>query len=564
MRKYEGLRAAEMPDIIRALPELHYPERLNIARALLEGALTKGFGARVAYHCNGRRFTYAMVHREVHRYANALRRLGVREGEAVVLRQQDSAELIFSILAVQAIGAIAVPTYAQLRAQDLAYRINDSGAGIMLVDSALLAEAQELPSACATLRHIVVASAALSGEAVTGSPHETRRAQDHDPTSRFVSLASLLEDGDPRVDYADTHAEDVTLILYTSGSTGLPKATSHAHADLLATPDSYRDYCLGMQADDVVAGPPAIPFALGLDFFVLYTLRSGASAVLSPDKTPHALLAAMVTFGVTIVVGVSTYYNRLGQLICERGLKLPALRIALCGGEPLPLEVERAWAQATGVPLEQFLGTTELLNIFIGLRHGATSPKPGAMGRPVPGYEVSIRDVDTFQPVRCGAPGLLCVRGPTGTRYLNNPEAQSKTVRDGWNVFQDLVAWDEDGFLVYLARRDEMIVSGGHSISPVEVEQVLMQHPYVAECACTAAPDRTGRRPSIVKAYIVLKSAIDRTETTKRELQDFFKRSAPPFMYPREIEFTDSLPRTLNGKIQRLELRRLAARDAQA
>ena len=135
MRKYEGLRAAEMPDIIRALPELHYPERLNIARALLEGALTKGFGARVAYHCNGRRFTYAMVHREVHRYANALRRLGVREGEAVVLRQEDSAELIFSILAVQAIGAIAVPTYTQLRAQDLAYRINDSGAGIMLVDS---------------------------------------------------------------------------------------------------------------------------------------------------------------------------------------------------------------------------------------------------------------------------------------------------------------------------------------------------------------------------------------------------------------------------------------------
>ena len=125
----------------------------------------------------------------------------------------------------------------------------------------------------------------------------------------------------------------------------------------------------------MVAGPPAIPFALGLDFFVLYTLRSGASAVLSSDKTPQALIAAMVTFGVTIVVGVSTYYNRLGQLICERAMKLPKLRIALCGGEPLPIEVERAWARATGVPLEQFLGTTELLNIFIGLRHGITPPE---------------------------------------------------------------------------------------------------------------------------------------------------------------------------------------------
>ena len=141
------------------------------------------------------------------------------------------------------------------------------------------------------------------------------------------------------------------------------------------------------------------------------------------------------------------------------------------------------------------------------------------------------------------------MRGPTGTHYLNNAEAQAKTVRDGWNVFQDLVAWDKDGCLIYIARRDEMIVSGGHSISPVEVEQVLMRHPYVAECACTAAPDPAGLRPSIVKAYIVLKSTVEQSATTKLELQGFFKRSAPPFMYPREIEFKDSLPRTLNGKI---------------
>lgn len=330
----------------------------------------------------------------------------------------------------------------------------------------------------------------------------------------------------------------------------------------MATADTYADYCIGMRPGDVVAGPPAIPFALGLDCFVLYTLRSGASAVLDVDKTPQRLIEAMAAFGVTIVVGVSTYYNRLGQLISERGLRPPKLRMALCGGEPLPIEVERAWASATGLPLEQFLGTTELLNIFIGVRHGVAAAKPGAMGRAVPGYEISIRDADTFAPVPSGTTGLLCVRGPTGTRYLNNAEAQAKTVRDGWNVFQDLVAWDEDGCLVYIARRDEMIVSGGHSISPVEVEQVLMRHPYVAECACTAAPDPAGLRPSIVKAYVVLKSTVEQSATTKLELQDFFKRSAPPFMYPREIEFKDSLPRTLNGKIQRSELRRLAAQAA--
>ena len=539
MRKYAGLPAEQMPEIVRALPELNYPQRLNSSSALLEGALKKGFGARVAYHCKGRTFIYADVHREVHRHADALRKLGVAEGDAVLLRREDTAELIFSILAVQAIGAIAVPTYTQLRTQDLVYRINDSGAKVAIVDAVLLAEAEPLPAACAGLRHLVVAPA--------------------DPAGRFVSLDSLLGDAAPSVNYADTHAQDVALILYTSGSTGQPKATCHDHSDLLATADSYADYCIGMRPDDVVAGPPAIPFALGLDCFMLYTLRSGASAVLDVDKTQQRLIDAMVAFGVTIVVGVSTYYNRLGQIISERRLKLPKLRMALCGGEPLPLEVERAWAGATGVPLEQFLGTTELLNIFIGVRHGAAAAKAGAMGRAVPGYEISIRNVDTFEPVPRGSAGLLCVRGPTGTHYLNNAEAQAKTVRDGWNVFQDLVAWDEDGCLVYIARRDEMIVSGGHSISPVEVEQVLMQHPYVAECACTAAPDPAGLRPSIVKAYIVLKGAIEPSPTTKRELQDFFKRSAPPFMYPREIEFRDSLPRTLNGKIQRSELRRLAA-----
>ena len=164
-----------------------------------------------------------------------------------------------------------------------------------------------------------------------------------------------------------------------------------------------------------------------------------------------------------------------------------------------------------------------------------------------------------------GAPGLLCVRGPTGTRYLNNPEAQSKTVRDGWNVFQDLVAWDEDGYLIYIARRDEMIVSGGHSISPVEVEQVLMQHPYVAECACTAAPDRDRRRPSIVKAYVVLKSAVDRTETHQARIAGLLQAlGAAVHVSARDRVHGFRLPRTVNGKIQRSELRRLAALDAQA
>jgi 2-aminobenzoate-CoA ligase len=540
MKKYEGLPPEERPTTFQGLPELHYPAQLNIAQSLLEAAISKGFGAKVAYFCSGQRITYDTVRSEVHRRANALRRMGLREGDRIILRQEDTVALIYSVLAVEAIGAIAVPTYVQLRAEDLAYRIDDSSAKAIVVEPKLLGEVEGLRERCPSLRQVLVTPS--------------------DPTGRFSSIESP-SDSAP-FNYADTASDDICLILYTSGSTGQPKGTCHSHADLLSTPDTYSNYCLGLTSQDVIAGPPAIPFALGLGFFVHYTLRSGAAAVLSTDKSAQTLLANVTQFGVTIIVGVSTYFNRLSRLVAEQNLKMPELRLALCGGEPLPVEVEEAWCAASGVVLEQFLGTTEMLNIFLGLRHGISRPKTGVIGRAIPGYEISIRNPDTFELLGEGVPGLLCVRGPTGTHYLNKAEAQHRTVRDGWNVFQDLVAWDAEGYIRYIARHDEMIVTGGHSISPIDVEQILMKHPSVAECACTAAPDRTGERPNIVKAYVVLRESEVASEPLKRDLQEFFKRSAPPFMYPREIEFTQALPRTLNGKIQRSELRRIASLPA--
>ena len=421
--KVASLRAAEIPRSFapcRAQPST----RLNSARALLEGASEKGFGPRTAYHCNGRTFTYADVHREVHRHANALRRLGVGEGEAVLLRREDTAELIFNILAVHAIGAIAVPTYTQLRTPDLAYRINDSGAKVVIVDAALLAEAEPLLNECVSLSHLVVAPA--------------------DPTGRFVSLDSLLEDDAPRVDYADTHADDVALILYTSGSTGHPRppATITRIRWRPPTPTPTTASECGPATSS-----PARPRSHS---------RSGSTASCSTRCDRERQPSRCRQDAATADRGdgrVRRHHRRRGfDLLHSAGpahlrarIEAAEAGMALCGGEPLPIEVERAWASATGVPLEQFLGTTELLNIFIGVRHGVAAAKPGAMGRAVPGYEISVRDADTFAPVPSGTAGLLCVRGPTGTHYLNNAEAQAKTVRDGWNVFQDLVAWDEDG-----------------------------------------------------------------------------------------------------------------------
>jgi 2-aminobenzoate-CoA ligase len=312
------------------------------------------------------------------------------------------------------------------------------------------------------------------------------------------------------------------------------------------------------EPNDVIGGPAALPFALGIAFFVYYPLRFGCSAVLEPDKAPETAMRLMAAEGVSIFVGVASYYTRLLALVRERG-RPPRLRMTLTGGEPLLPEVERGWREATGLALAQFLGTTEMLGCFLGSRHGEDRVPEGAIGTAIPGYECSVRDAATLAPAPAGAPGLLCMRGPTGTLYWNRPEEQRKVVRDGWNVFQDVVVRDAAGFIRYVSRSDDMIVTAGHNVSPIDVETVLIRHPAVAECACVPAPDPGGVRAHIVKAYVVAKDGIAPDATLKRELQDFFKANAPPYMYPREIDFVAALPKTPTGKVQRAELRARAA-----
>jgi 2-aminobenzoate-CoA ligase len=538
LKKYSTMKDADAPAVFYALPELHYPNRLNAVRTLLEEAIANGWGARTAYFHRERAISYDRLRQEVYRYAEAFRRLGVCVGDNVLLRLEDGPELVYAVLAVQAIGACAVPTYVQLRANNLVARAIDCSAKVAIISASLLDDFADVPEQCAALAHVAVVPA--------------------DPTGRFASLDTMLPADASEILYADTDRDDVALILYTSGSTGRPKGTLHNHADLLAICDTYARHCVGMVPGDVIAGPAAIPFALGLGFFIYFPLRFGAAALLDDDKSPEALIASVASRGATILVAVSTYYNRLSRVVATQRLALPSLRMSLCGGEPLPEETDRAWTAATGLVLEQFLGTTELLHIFLGIRHGVDAPRPSAIGRPVPGYEISVRDAVSFEPVGIGRQGLLCVRGATGTCYLNQPEAQAATVRQGWNVFQDVVTADADGFIHFLARHDDIIVSGGHSISPVEVEQILLSHPAVVECACVPARDRSGERPTIVMAFVVVTETVARTARTKQDLQRYFKSAGPPYMYPREIMFMDSLPRTLNGKILRTELRRIA------
>lgn len=536
MRKYAELCPPDAaPELRFDLPELRYPDRLNAPAAVLEAAAAAGWSGRAAFYEDGREITFGDVRRETLRHAAALRSLGIGAGDVVILRLPDTFDLVALVLAVQAVGAVALPTYVQLRAADLAYRAEDSGSRMLVSSAGLLDEA--------------LAAAEARGGALR------LVALPRDPEGRCESFADHLPAGEAPPDYADTDAEELCLLIYTSGSSGAPKGTSHCHRDMLAVGDTYWRHGVSPRLDDIVAGPPSIAFALGFGLFVYFPLQFGHAAVLDPDKSPERALETIARRRVTIFAGVSSYYGALAALAAGGGADLSSLRHAMAGGEPLTEEVERAWNQASGAPLEQFIGTSELLHCFLTSTRPDGRPDPATLGRVVPGWEVAALDPETLVPVADGEPGLLAAKGPTGAVYWNKPEEQAKVARNGWNVFQDLVTRDRRGNFRYLARHDEMIVSAGHNIPPTQVEDVLLRHPAVSECACVPAPDPAGRRAAIVRAHVVPAAGAAPGDALRAELQQHVKRSAPPYMYPREVVFEAALPRTVNGKIRRSALR---------
>jgi 2-aminobenzoate-CoA ligase len=349
----------------------------------------------------------------------------------------------------------------------------------------------------------------------------------------------ILEDIPARGAFApvDTAADDVAIIAFTSGTTGLPKGCVHFHRDLLATCDTFSRHVLDPSPSDVFSGTPPIAFTYGLGGQVLFPMRAGAA--MAPVAKPADLLDTLRTRGVTTLFTAPTAYRAL-----LREDVPDTLRTCVSAGEPLPAAVSDAWYEKTGIRIVDGIGSTEMLHIFIA--SPAREAKAGSCGRPVPGYEARIVG-DEMRTLAPGEVGRLAVRGPTGCRYLDD-ERQTSYVRDGWNLTGDAFSMDADGYFWFQARTDDMIISSGYNISGFEVEAALLEHPAVAECAVVGAPDEA--RGHVVMAYVVAGAAV-----SAEELQDHVKALIAPYKYPRRIEFVDALPRTPTGKVQRNVLR---------
>jgi 2-aminobenzoate-CoA ligase len=512
----------QWPELVFDLPELQFGPQLNAATELLDRWVDQGDGDRPCVQGGGVRWTYAELQAEANRIANVLvQELGVVPGNRVLLRGANTPQLAACWFAVIKAGAIAVATMPLLRAVELGKVIAKAEITHALCDAALADE---------------LAAAQLQNPVLRGICHYRSDAPDglEARAARHPAVFRTV----------DTASDDCALIAFTSGTTGQPKGTMHFHRDILAICRCWPVHCLRPQASDVFIGSPPLAFTFGLGGLLLFPMSVGASAVLLEKASPELLLNAIEAHRATVCFTAPTSYRAMAPLVAQHDVA--SLRKCVSAGEALPAATRTLWKQATGIELIDGIGATELLHIFIS--HTEETAKPGATGKPVPGYQACILD-DAGQPLRAGQVGHLAVKGPTGCRYLAD-ERQHQYVQDGWNLTGDSYLIDDDGYFVYQARTDDMIISGGYNIAGPEVEAALLSHPAVAECAVIGVPDE--ERGQLVKAFVVLREG---HAGDVKALQAHVKATIAPYKYPRAIEFRSSLPRTETGKLQRFKLR---------
>jgi 2-aminobenzoate-CoA ligase len=510
-----------LPEFRFDLPELQYPDRLNAAAELLKG----GDPQAVAVVNGHGRWTYA----EIDDFSGRIARLLVDEyglipGNRVLLRGPNSYTMFATWLGVLKAGGVVVATMPLLRPGEIATVIERAQISHAIVDSRFIGDFRQAVDQTHSVKHIVK----YDGDYERGEL-ETR-------TASLQALSPL-----------DTGRDDPALIAFTSGTTGVSKGCVQFHRDILAPCDTFAKHLVGPKPGDIFMTSAPMAFTFGLGITLLFPLRFGAAAATIEHASPPEMLDAIVKHGVTHLGTAPTAYKAmLSQPTLDDALQ--TLRYCISAGEHLPEATWRAWSERTGIAITDGIGATEMMHIFVSA--AGNDVRPGATGKAVPGYVATVLD-DFDEPKNEGI-GRLAIKGPTGCRYLDDPRQRDYVV-NGWNVTGDTYRKDADGYYWYLARSDDMIVSSGYNIGAPEVENALLSHPAVAECAVIGVP--CPERGQKVKAFVVLAAGAEGSDELVSELQAHVKAQIAPYKYPREIEFVEALPKTATGKLRRSELR---------
>ena len=527
MKHYEDNFAHEhlpgldlQPDyVFLDLPQFHQPEMLNCVEKLLDNHIKEGRGNNPCIRTFETTWTYNDLYEKANQIAHVLvEDLGFVSGNRVLIRSANNPMMVACWFAILKAGGIVVATMPLLRSKELTTIID-----------------------CAEISHALCDKTLQDEMNLVKSKFLQR-------TSFYDELETLMQ-GKPKT-FTNYHSksDSIALIGFTSGTTGLPKMTAHYHKDILNICEAFPTYSLQPTSKDIFTGSPPIGFTFGLGGLVLFPMYFEASTFLLEKPTPEMLLQAIEEHKITICFTAPTAWRVITGKV--KDYDISSLRKCVSAGETLPLKVWQDWYNMTGLKIIDGIGATEMLHIFISSNEA--NMKPGSTGKAITGYEAKIIDINGNE-VATNEHGRLAVRGITGCKYLNRTDKQKEYVENGWNITGDIFRQDEEGYFWFVARGDDMIISSGYNIAAIEVESVLLTHEEISECAVVGLPDE--ERGMLVCAHIVLKEKSKATDNMKNHIQHWFKEVAAPYKYPRVIHFTDALPKTETGKIQRFKLK---------
>ena len=521
-------------------PRIEVPDQFNIATAMVDENVTSGRGDRVAIYYGEQRFTYRDVQSMVNKMGNALKGLGLEPEQRVLLLLLDCPEFVASFFGAIKIGAVPIPTNTMMKPADYEYFLNDSRAPVLVVQDSLLEVIEPIRKNLKYVRQIVVVG---------------------EPAKGYPSYNELTAKASADLKAAETSKDDSAFWLYSSGSTGFPKGAVHLHHDIIYAADLYARQVLGITENDIMFSAAKLFFAYGLGNNLYFPFRVGAAAVLYPGRPlPDKMFEVITRYRPTIYYGVPTLYGSMLQYKedlekanpeMKKVNELSSVRLCVSAGEALPADIFNRWKEKFGVEILDGIGSTEVLHIFLSNRPAQVNP--GSSGTLVPGYEARIVDEKGIeQPV--GEIGNLMIKGESTCAYYWNKHQKTKeTILGEWINTGDKYYQDKDGYFWYCGRADDMLKVGGIWVSPVEVENTLIEHSAVLESAVVGHVDEEGLvKP---KAFVVLKPGYKGNPDLAGELQNFVKSKIALYKYPRWIEFVDELPKTATGKIRRFVLR---------
>jgi benzoate-CoA ligase family protein len=523
---------------------LGIPPIFNVATHFVDRNVASGRGSHVAIECGDQQITYAEVLSSVNRVGDALRRLGVRPEERVVVLLADGPEFVYSFFGAIKIGAIPIPLNTLWKPADYGHVLRDSRAAVAIVGDELLPAIDAVPPAQReSLRHIVAVGPG-----------------DVSQTNVYTRFSTLLRQGSRDCHAEPTHRDAPAFWLYSSGSTGAPKGCVHLQHDMVVCAELFGRGILGITGRDRTFSVARLFFAYGLGNALYFPFSVGATTILWPGPpTPVNVYAIIEKYRPTLFYSVPTGFAMMLAYGRPEGdgkadFDLSSVRLAVSAGESLPASLYERFRQRFGVDIVDGIGSTEALHMFISNRPGAI--RPGSSGQIVDGYDARILD-DAGVAVRRGEIGNLWIRGDsTCAGYWNQHEKTKHTIEGHWMRTGDKYSVDEDGYYWYAGRSDDMLKVGGQWVSPAEVESVLIAHESVLECGVIGRQDQDGLMKTM--AFVVVKQGVQPSPELAKELQQFVRTQLAAYKRPQWVEFIPELPKTATGKIQRYRLRELA------